>query len=972
MGSPRRGKLTVFLGYAPGVGKTVAMLEAAAGAKSAGRDVVVGIVEDHGRAHTAALAQGFETLPRAQVPYQGRTFEELDAEAVLTRAPELVVIDELAHTNVPGSGDREKRWEDVAAILTAGIDVFTTVNIQHLESLGDVVGSIIGRVQHERVPDPFLRTADEVELVDISPVALRARLSEGNIYAAAKVDAAMSNYFRLGNLTALRELALLWLADRVDEGLEEYRDAKGIRDTWAARDRIIVAVTGGAESITLIRRGLRIAGRVAGRELLVVHVVEPDGTRSATAPDLMRARELAEANNATWHTVVGDDVATALVEFARTVNASQIVLGVSRTPWYGRIFSPGVANRVIASAADIDVHMVTHSQAACVWRPRRETRPGSAISKLRRILGWVIGALAPLALTVLFIALGPGAVSLSINFLSYITVVVIVALIGGLWPAVMTAVLGTALINWFFTHPVGSFTIAEFENILALAIFIAVAVAVATVVDLAARRSRQAQAAEHEGSVLSELARSMIAEGDSPESMVESIRTTFVLDGVAVLSKDEAKEWAVTASAGEPVTTRAEATETFDLDDDTALLLKGQPLSAGEQRILDAYAGRLLRVLTESELAATRSQARELSAGNAVRTALLTAVSHDLRTPLGAIKAATSTLMLDGIELSDADERLMLTTIENGTLRLEKLIDNLLDMSRIQSGAVTISTSPVPVSDLVVSALAEVGAENVRTVTAGERGDGGDAEGAAAEAVVGPAGGAAASVGNADRSSSRTVSGRGAADGYGPEITVDIDPDAWVDVDFGLLERVLVNIVENSLKYGDGAPLTIDASTGAEAVYLRIADSGPGVSDDALETIFTPFTRLDESNAKGLGLGMAVALGLCRAMGIDLSAEHTPGGGFTAVLTFPRCRKDDDATSADEPGGEDDEFIGAAAGTASADEPGGEDDELIGAAAGTASAGDDDSVRADVGEKATDDVATTTEDDRLQAGEGRR
>ncbi|QZE26100.1 DUF4118 domain-containing protein [Brevibacterium casei] len=594
--------------------------------------------------------------------------------------------------------------------------------------------------------------------------------------------------------------------------------------------------------------------------------------------------------------------------------------------------------------------MVTHSQAARVWRPRRETRPGSAISKLRRILGWVIGALAPLALTVLFIALGPGAVSLSINFLSYITVVVIVALIGGLWPAVMTAVLGTALINWFFTHPVGSFTIAEFENILALAIFIAVAVAVATVVDLAARRSRQAQAAEHEGSVLSELARSMIAEGDSPESMVESIRTTFVLDGVAVLSKDEAGEWAVTASAGEPVTTRAEATETFDLDDDTALLLKGQPLSAGEQRILDAYAGRLLRVLTESELAATRSQARELSAGNAVRTALLTAVSHDLRTPLGAIKAATSTLMLDGIELSDADERLMLTTIENGTLRLEKLIDNLLDMSRIQSGAVTISTSPVPVSDLVASALAEVGADNVRTVTAGGRGAVGGAENDGA--VVGPAGGAAASVGNADRSSSRTVSGRGDAGVSGPEITVDIDPEAWVDVDFGLLERVLVNIVENSLKYGDGAPLTIDASTGAEAVYLRIADSGPGVSDDALETIFTPFTRLDESNAKGLGLGMAVALGLCRAMGIDLSAEHTPGGGFTAVLTFPRCRKDDDATSADEPGGEDDEFIGAAA--------------------GTASAGDDDSVRADVGEKATDDVATTTEDDRLQAGEGRR
>lgn len=377
--------------------------------------------------------------------------------------------------------------------------------------------------------------------------------------------------------------------------------------------------------------------------------------------------------------------------------------------------------------------------------------------------------------------------------------------------------------------------------------------------------------------MLSELARSMIAEGDSPDSMVENIRTTFVLDGVAVLTKDEAGAWAVTASAGEPVTTRAEATETFDLDDDTALILKGQPLSAGEQRILDAYAGRLLRVLTESELAATRSRARELSAGNAVRTALLTAVSHDLRTPLGAIKAAASTLMLEEIELSPEDERLMLATIDNGTQRLEKLIDNLLDMSRIQSGAVTISTSPVPVADLVSSALAEVGVDEVPN-----------------------------------------------------DVTVDIEPDAWVDVDFGLLERVLVNIVENSLKYGGGAPVTIDASTGAEAVYLRIADSGPGVSDEALETIFTPFTRLDESNAKGLGLGMAVALGLCRAMGIDLTAEHTPGGGFTAVLTFPRCAQTASADGVD-PAPAENDMIGRVPGAASArdDElPAGADDEL--------------------------------------------
>ena len=837
MGQPRRGKLTVFLGYAPGVGKTVAMLEAAQAARANGRDVVLGIVEDHGRAFTAALTAEFETVARKPVSYQGRTFDEMDAEAVLERRPQLVVIDELAHTNVPAPGDRDKRWMDVEAILTAGIDVFTTINIQHLESLGDVVGTIIGRVQAERVPDPFLRTAAEVELVDISPVALRARLSEGNIYAAAKVDAAMSNYFRLGNLTALRELALLWLADRVDEGLEEYRDEKGIRATWAARDRILVAVTGGAESATLIRRGLRIAGRVAGRELLVVHVIEPDGVRTHAAPDLRAARELAEANQATWHTVVGDDPAAALVEFARTVNASQIVLGVSRTPWYRRMFGPGVGGRVINAAADIDVHMVTHSQAADHWRPGREIRIENPLSKVRRLAGWAIGILAPVALTWLFTTLGPGATSLSINFLSYITVVVLVALIGGLWPGVTTAVLGTILINWNFTHPVKSLTIGHPENVIALLIFIAVAVAVATVVDFAARRSREARIAEHEGVVLSELAGSMIDEGDSPEAMVTAIRTTFALEAVTLLSKGE-DGWATIASAGEPMSTRSEADENFDLDETTSLALKGGPLSAGEQRILGAYAGRLLRVLTESALDRSRSDARELSAGNAVRTALLTAVSHDLRTPLGAIKAAASTLMLDEIDLSDADERLMLETIDHGTQRLEKLIDNLLDLSRIQSGAVLISTTPVLVDDVVASALREVG-------------DGGG--------------------------------GRNL-----PPVSVDIEPGSWVDVDFGLIERVLVNIIENSVKYGDGSPISIDASTGAEVVHLKIADSGPGVSEEALDGIFTPFTRLNESNTEGLGLGMAVALGLCRAMDIDLSAEQTPGGGFTAVLTIPR------------------------------------------------------------------------------------
>ena len=325
----RTGKLYVYLGAAPGVGKTFAMLDEAHRRLDRGTDIVVGFVETHGRPRTEERVAGLEVIPRRTIEHRGAQFGELDVDAVLARKPAVVVIDELAHTNAPGSR-HEKRVDDIAEIRAAGIDVITTVNIQHLESLNDDVEQITGIRQRETVPDEVVRSADQIQLVDMSPEALRRRLAHGNVYAADKIDASLTSYFRVGNLTALRELALLWLADRVDDALDDYRRVNRIDHPWPARERVVVAVTGGAESDTLLRRGARIAQRAAGSSLMAVHVIAADGLTGHGPADIARLQRLVTDLGGTFHTAVGEDVSRAVVDFAHGVNATMIVVGVSR------------------------------------------------------------------------------------------------------------------------------------------------------------------------------------------------------------------------------------------------------------------------------------------------------------------------------------------------------------------------------------------------------------------------------------------------------------------------------------------------------------------------------------------------------------------------------------------------------------------------------------------------------------------
>ena len=342
-----RGQLRIYLGSAAGVGKTYAMLGEGHRRSERGTDVVVAFVEAHGRPHTAAQIEGLEVLPRRRLAYRGTSFDEMDIDAVIARRPEVALVDEFAHTNVPGSRN-EKRWQDVEELLEAGIDVISNVNIQHLASLNDVVEKITGVPQRETVPDAIVRAADQVELVDMTPEALRRRMAHGNIYKAEKIDAALTNYFRIGNLAALRELALLWLADKVDEGLQRYREAHDIRTTWEARERVVVALTGGPEGDTLIRRAARIAARSAGGDLLAVHVTTSDGLTAASPGTLANQRRLTESLGGTYHQIVGDNVPEALLTFARAENATQLVLGVSRRSWLSSLLTgPGVSARTM-------------------------------------------------------------------------------------------------------------------------------------------------------------------------------------------------------------------------------------------------------------------------------------------------------------------------------------------------------------------------------------------------------------------------------------------------------------------------------------------------------------------------------------------------------------------------------------------------------------------------------------------------
>ncbi|MDX2708153.1 sensor histidine kinase KdpD [Streptomyces sp. PA03-6a] len=827
-----RGTLRIYLGAAPGVGKTYAMLSEAHRRLERGTDVVVAFVEHHNRARTEVMLHGLEVVRRKEIEYRDTVFTEMDVDAVLARRPEVALVDEMAHTNIPGSRN-EKRWQDIEELLQAGINVISTVNIQHLESLGDVVESITGVRQRETVPDEVVRRADQIELVDMSPQALRRRMAHGNIYASDKVDAALSNYFRPGNLTALRELALLWVADRVDEYLRQYRTDHRISATWQARERIVVGLTGGPEGRTLIRRAARMAAKGSGGEILAVHIARSDGLTAGSPKELAVQRTLVEDLGGSFHHVVGDDVPGALLDFARGVNATQVVLGTSRRPAWQYVFGPGVGATVAReSGPDLDVHIVTHEHAA-KGRGLPVAR-GAQLGRSRVIAGWLTGVLGPALLCLVLTQLHP-ALGIATDMLLFMTLTVAAALVGGLYPALVSAVGGSLLLNYFFAPPLHTFTIAQPENLIAIVIFVLVGIAVASVVDLAARRTHQAARLQSEAEILSYLAGSVLRGEHSLDALLERVRETFGMEAVSLLERtSEHDAWTCAAGVGSRQCPRPEDADVeVPVSDNLSLALVGRVLPASDRRVLSAFAAQAAGVLDRQRLEDEAARAHKLAEGNRIRTALLAAVSHDLRTPLAAIKAAVSSLRSDDVAWSEEDEAELLEAIEEGADRLDNLVGNLLDMSRLQTGTVTPLIREVDLDEVVPKAL------------------------------------------------------RGVPDG---SVTLDVPETLpMVSVDPGLLERSVANIVENAVKYSPaGTRVLVAASALGGHVDLRVVDRGPGVPDVAKERIFEPFQRYgDAPRGNGVGLGLAVARGFADAMGATLQPEDTPGGGLTMVLTLP-------------------------------------------------------------------------------------
>ncbi|MEV0319208.1 sensor histidine kinase KdpD [Streptomyces sp. NPDC050658] len=844
-----RGKLRIYLGAAPGVGKTYAMLSEAHRRVERGTDCVVAFVEHHDRPRTEVMLHGLEQVPRKQLEYRDTVFTEMDVDAVLARGPAVAMVDELPHTNVPGSRNT-KRWQDIEELLAAGIDVVSTVNIQHLESLGDVVESITGVRQKETVPDEVVRRADQIELVDMSPQALRRRMAHGNIYKSDKVDAALSNYFRPGNLTALRELALLWVADRVDEYLQEYRSEHRVSKIWGSRERIVVGLTGGPEGRTLIRRAARLAEKGAGGEVLAVYIARSDGLTAASPKELAVQRTLVEDLGGTFHHVVGEDISTSLLDFARGVNATQIVLGVSRRKSWQYVFGPGVSATVAReSGPDLDVHLVTHDEIGAGRGLVPSAHAG--LGRSRKLWGWLTGTLGPALLTLFLSGLAPG-LGLANDMLLFLTVTVATALLGGLLPALASAAVGSLLLNWFYTPPVHKLTISDPKNIVALAIFVGVAVSVASVVDLAARRTHQAARLRAESEVLSFLAGSVLRGETTLDALLERVRETFAMESVALLEREsETAPWTCVGSVGpHPVTDRPEDADVdMPVGDDMALVLSGRVLPAEDRRVLAAFAAQAVVVIERQRLRSEADQARTLAEGNRTRTALLAAVSHDLRTPLAGIKASVSSLRSDDIEWSEQDQADLLEAIEQGADRLDHLVGNLLDMSRLQTGTVTPLVREIDLDEVVPMALGGVPDDSLHLVE------------------------------------------------------LDIPETLpMVVVDPGLLERTVANVVENAVKYTpDDRPVLVSASAMADRVEVRVVDRGPGVPDEAKDRIFAPFQRYgDAPRGAGVGLGLAVARGFAEAMGSTLTAEDTPGGGLTMVLTL-RAAADRPERAADLP-----------------------------------------------------------------------
>ena len=877
----QRGRLKLFLGAAAGVGKTFAMLQAAQELRRQNRAPLVGVVETHGRAETAALLDGLEVLPRRPISYRNTVLQEFDLDAALGRRPPLILVDELAHTNAPGSR-HVKRWQDVEELLASGIDVYTTLNIQHIESLNDVVAQITGVRMQETVPDTFFEQADEVELVDLPPDELLQRLREGKVYLPQQAERAIRNFFRKGNLIALRELALRRTADRVDVQMRDYRSSHAIQAVWPVRERVMVCIGPGAESEKLVRTGKRIADSLRA-EWLVVYIETPDlvqldeDRRKVTA----RVLRLAETLGAETVTLAGSrHFSEEVLAYAYARNVTTIVMGKPRRRGWRRWLFGSVVDAIVTGSGPIDVHVVSTAEEAADAPPAAQRltqylglgrRPSEFPSRKSRRRGYLAGLVAVLLSTAVAALMKPHF-ELSNLVMVYLLAVVAVAVGYGRGPAVLAVILGVLAFDFFFVTPYYTFAVSDTQYVVTFIVMLVVGLVISTLTANVRRQARVAAYREQRTAVLYAMSRELArtrGEAKLLDIAVRHIAEVFEAPTV-VLLPDELGRLRYPHDRPTPASLRhtdlsiaqwvfdhgqmaGRGTDTLPGSEALYLPLRGSAQVLGvlavrpaelrrvllpeQRRLLDTFASQVALALERVRLARQAAEARLKAETEQLRNSLLSAISHDLRTPLAAIVGASSSLLEEDDKLSAAAKRELSRDILESARHMSELVNKVLDMARLQAGAVQLDRQWYPLEEIVGSVLTRLRGELKQH-----------------------------------------------------SVSVKLPRELpWLSLDAVLIEQVLVNLLENAVKYTPaGTPLEISAEVSGDSVIVEVADRGPGLPPDAEERVFEKFYRARPEGAQsGVGLGLTICRAIIDIHGGRIWAGNRPGGGASFKFSLP-------------------------------------------------------------------------------------
>jgi two-component system sensor histidine kinase KdpD len=858
------GKLKIFLGYAAGVGKTYAMLEAAHQRKREGVDVVIGYVETHERADTEALVEELEIISRQQILYHNVQIPEMDIDAILARRPQLVLVDELAHTNAPGSR-HPKRYQDVVELLNAGIDVYTTLNIQHLESLNDIVARITGTLVRETIPDSVIDNVTDIEVIDLPPEELLKRLKEGKVYIPEQAERAIEKFFRKGNLTALREMMMRRAAERVDDQMRAYMRTESIPGPWSAGERLLVCISPGTLSERLVRTARRLADELNAK-WYAVYVETPEEVK---LPQEKRDRiadmlQLAEELGARSVSLPGKSVSEVVLGYARRHNVTKIIIGKPLRPHWQEMLRGSVVDELIHASGAIDLYMVTSKIEPVMPKVLDDWWPHHPW--IRYIWATLLTAAATGVSSLIFPFISP--VNLVIV---YLLAVVLSAIYLGRGPAVLTSILSVVAFDFFFITPRFTMAVSDTEYLLTFAGLLAVGLIISHLAAIVREQADAAQSREAQTVALYELGKDLTITTkltDIAKTVITQLSQTFGRDVAIFLPEKHGPLKVYAASPGLVVADNELAVADWSFQRGQAAgrgtdtlpdasmryqplrttrgvvgVLGVRPMNVGhhlthdQRRTLDTFANQVAMAIERVRLAEQARQAEILEITDKLQSALLNSISHDLRTPLVSITGALSSLLDDALLLNAASRRNLIETAYGEADRLNRLVGNLLDMTRLEAGAVRIHNEVCDIQDVIGSALEQL------------------------------------------TSSLETH-----------QVSIDVSPDLPnISMDFIMISRVLINVIDNAIKYSPpDAPIEIRAQVAGRYVEIAVADRGPGIPKEDLTRIFDKFYRVQRSdNITGTGLGLAISKGIVEAHGGFMAAENRPDGGAIIMLALP-------------------------------------------------------------------------------------